>query len=123
MSPEDTSQESPSETAQIPSPPEERSSPSNILEKIILFALGIAFISSLFSKDKKTTKDSIETGYSEEQNDIKSTPDTRKFHFTYSQTEDSRAPKKNRLSDMYINFNFLYFSINCNLLGDIYLKI
>ena len=94
MSPEDTSQESPSETAQIPSPPEERSSPSNILEKIILFALGIAFISSLFSKDKKTTKDSIETGYSEEQNDIKSTHDTRKFHFTYSQTEDSRAPKR-----------------------------
>lgn len=94
VSTEDTSQESPSETTQTPSPSEEHSSPSSILEKIILFALGLTFISSLFFKDKKSTKDSIETGYSKEQNDIKSTHGTRKLHFIYSQTESSRDRKR-----------------------------
>lgn len=94
MSTEDTSQESPSETAQIPSPPEERSLPSNTLEKIVLFTLGITFISSLFFKDKKSTKDSIETRYSKEQNGIKYMRGTRKLHFTYSQTENSRDRKR-----------------------------
>lgn len=106
VSPEDASQKPPSETPQVPSPSEKHSSPSNILEKIILFGLGFAFVSSLFSKDKKTTKESIETGHSKEQNGIKSTRGTRKFHFLYSQTEDSKAPKRvaNQICILFLIF-------------------
>ena len=94
MSPEDASQELPSETTQTPSPSEEHSSPSNILGKIVLFVLGLTFVASLFSKDKKSTKDPIETGYSKEQNGIKPTRNTGKFHFIYSQVENSKVPKR-----------------------------
>lgn len=93
MSPKDAPQESPSETNQITSPSEKHSLPSIILEKIILFALGIAFISSLFSKYKKLQKTLLRRGIQKEQNGIKSTRGTRKFYFIYSQTEDSRAQK------------------------------
>lgn len=94
VSPEDASQKPPSKTPQVPSPSEKHSSPSNILEKIILFGLGFAFVSSLFSKDKKSTKDPIETGHSKEKNGTKLTRDTRNFHFIHSETESSRAPKR-----------------------------
>ena len=62
VSPEDASQKPPSETPQVPSPSEKHSSPSNILEKIILFGLGFAFVSSLFSKDKKLQKSLLRLG-------------------------------------------------------------
>ncbi len=91
MSPEDASQKPPSETPQIPSPSEKHSSPSNNLEKIVLFGIGFAFISSLFSRDKKASKDLIDTKSPKDQNDIEPLQNTRKFNFINSETKQSRA--------------------------------
>lgn len=91
MSPEDASQKPPSETPQIPSPSEKHSSPSNNLEKIVLFGIGFAFISSLFSRDKKASKDLIDTKSPKDQNDIEPLQNTRKFNFINSETRQSRA--------------------------------
>lgn len=91
MSPEDASQKPPSETPQIPSPSEKHSSPSNNLEKIILFGIGFAFISSLFSRNKKASKDLIDTKSPKYQNGIELLQNTRKFNFINSETKQSRT--------------------------------
>lgn len=91
MSPEDASQKPPSETPQIPSPSEKHSSPSNNLEKIVLFGIGFAFISSLFSRNKKAPKDLIDTRSPKDQNDIKPLQNTRKFNFINPETKQSRT--------------------------------
>lgn len=91
MSPEDASQKPPSETPQIPSPSEKHSSPSNNLEKIVLFGIGFAFISSLFSRDKKAPKDLIDTRSPKDQNEIKPLQNTRKFNFINPEIKQSRT--------------------------------
>ena len=53
MTENNTSPDSQSEAPRSPSPPEKHSSLSKGLENIILFGAGIAFITSLFSKDDK----------------------------------------------------------------------
>ena len=93
MSPEDASQKPPSKTPQVPSPSEKHSSPSNILEKIILFGLGFAFVSSLFSKDKKSTKDPIETGHSKEKM-AQNSHETQGSFILYIQRPRAQEPQK-----------------------------
>lgn len=94
MPDQDTSPNPQPESVYSPSHPEKHPSLSKGLGNIILIGAGIAFITSLLSKDKKAEKDSIQIESSKEKNDIDPTQDTRKFHFIHSWTKNLRTTKK-----------------------------
>lgn len=82
MSEQDNSPETNTDSPKSPSTPEKRFSISKIIENIILFASGIIFITSLFSKDKNFKKESIKT------NTQKSKQDT----LLQNKKEDKKSP-------------------------------